>query len=151
MLDDEVFLDRATATVAMSKTDDKGKPYKKYNSVTDKEEPDWDRFQKDTGKTRDDLKNEIRAVFQNTPKVSADEYIKSQKDKSGKYYVTNDGNPAWDRYAKDNNLTVEEAKDKIEQKVSVSASQYRQIISELERKNNPASIVTGKQIGRAHV
>ena len=148
MLDDEAFLDRATATVAMSKTDDKGKPYKKYNSVTDKEEPDWDRFQKDTGKTMQDLKNEIRAVFQNTPKVSADEYIKSQKDKNGKYYVTPDGNPAWDRYAKDKWITIEEAKSKIEDKVSVSASQYRQIISELERKNNPAKHVSKSDLER---
>ena len=148
MLDDEAFLDRATATVAMSKTDDKGKPYKKYNSVTDKEEPDWDRFQKDTGKTMQDLKNEIRAVFQNTPKVSADEYIKSQKDKNGKYYVTPDGNPAWDRYAKDKWITIEEAKSKIEDKVSVSASQYRQIISELEGKNNPAKHVSKGDLER---
>jgi len=137
MLNDDVFLSRVAATVVMSKEDSKGNRYRIHNNETNRYEPDWARWQKDKGQNINDLKAEIKSTFENTPKQSAEDYIKNLKGKDGNYYVKN-GTADWDKYATDKGITVPEAKQKIEDIVSVSASQYRQIVSELERRNNPA-------------
>lgn len=75
--------------------------------------------------------------------------VLSKKDDKGKPYSvynpqTGKNEPDWNRWAADKGQTIQQLKDEIKQDITAkgNASNYRQIVSELARKNNPAKKVT---------
>lgn len=80
---------------------------------------------------------------------AAAEVVMSKQDKNGEYYrkfnaTTQRYEPDWDRWENDKGQTINQLKDSIKNDIEKngSASEYRQIVSELARKNNPAKHIS---------